>query len=244
MANIKGIDISRWQGPNFDIAAAKKAGAEYVIMRIMTGEFPGNGMDSQFENYYKQCKTAGMPCGAYVFGNATTVEQARAEAKEAIKYLSDRQFEYPIYYDVESGAMMSVDRRTLTNIVKAFCEELESAGYFVGIYASTSVFNNKVYDDELGRYTHWVADWRGNKPVLNSNNQVGIWQTGSIKNWQGNIEVDQDICYISDFPGIIKGGGFNGYAKTQSIRNEISIELTAAKTAISNIEKLISKIGV
>ena len=195
---LKGIDISRWQGESFSVSAAKNKGAKYVIARCMTGEFPGDGKDSQWENYYKQAKECGMPIGAYVFGCADTVSDAVREAEEAISILRGKKLDYPVFYDVEHKTMLKCTKRQLTDIIKMFCSRMRAAGYKVGIYTSTSVFDHSFYDSELSGYYHWVADWRGEKPSLSSGNRVDIWQTGSEKNWQGSIEVDQDICY-TDF---------------------------------------------
>lgn len=242
MAEIKGIDISRWQGPSFSLAQAKAKGARFAIARIMTGEFPGDGKDSQSENYYKQAKECGLPIGFYVFGNATTVQQAKAEAREAMRYLADKTPEYPIFYDVESKAMLGCNKRLLTDIIKAFCQELESGGYWVGIYSSTSFFDDLMYDSELSAYSHWVADWRGKKPVLKSGNEVQIWQTGSEKNYQGSIEVDQNICYVDYFEEKIKAAGLNNWPKQDvTITDELELELAAISAAVNNIKKIIER---
>lgn len=241
----RGIDISRWQGPNFNIAAAKAAGCKYVIARIMTGEVTP-GKDSQWDNYYKQAKACGMPIGAYVFGNATTPEAARREATEALTYLAKTQCEFPIFYDVESKAMMTLSKRALTDVIKAFCEAVESAGYWVGIYSSTDVFNNKMYDTELKRWSHWVADWRGNKPTLKSGADVQIWQTGSQKNYQPGIEVDQDICYVDFYESKIKARGLNNWPKPTETRpddtdEELSLALSSIANAVNTIRKILER---
>lgn len=242
MAEIKGIDISRWQGANFSLSQAKAKGAKFCIARIMTGEFPGNGQDSQSENYYKQAKACGLPIGFYVYGNATSTAQAKAEAEEAIRYLKDKTPEWPIFYDVESKAMLACDKRTLTDIIKVFCETLEKAGYWVGIYSSTSMFDNSFYDSELTKYSHWVADWRGSKPTLKSGADVQIWQTGSIKNWQGNIEVDQNISYVDYYEEKIKAAGLNNWPKQNiTTTDEIMLELAAIQAAVNNVKKLIER---
>ena len=241
----QGIDISRWQGPNFNIAAAKAKGCKYVIARIMTGEVTP-GKDSQWDNYYKQAKACGMPIGAYIFGNATTTEAARREATEALSYLSKTQCEFPIFYDVESKAMLTLSKRALTDVIKAFCEAVEAAGYWVGIYSSTAVFNNNMYDTELKRWSHWVADWRGKKPTLKSGNDVQIWQPGSQPNYQPGIEVDQDICYVDYYESQIKARGLNNWTKPEETRpddtdEELSLALSSIANAVNTIRKILER---
>ena len=110
-----GIDISHWQG-DINISQAKsERGVEFVIAKL-GGADAGKYKDSKFDYYYNQCKSIGMPVGAYFYGNAKTVAQAEAEAEYFISLLAGKQFEYPVYYDVE-GNMLANDKNTLTNDV-------------------------------------------------------------------------------------------------------------------------------
>lgn len=95
---LKGIDISTWQGPNLDFKKLKKSGVNFAIIRAGFGT--GN-KDNQFENNYSKAKKAGMPVGAYWYSYALSAEGARAEAQSCISMLKGKQFEYPIYFDLE-----------------------------------------------------------------------------------------------------------------------------------------------
>ena len=209
-----GIDISHWQG-NINISQAKsERGVEFVIIKL-GGADAGKYKDSKFDNYYNQCKSIGMPCGAYFYGNAKTVEEAQSEADYFISLLAGKQFEYPVYYDVE-GKMLDNDKTTLTDIVIAFCDKVEKAGYFSGIYTSDSHFKSKVDDSKLQRFTHWVAKYSSNKPTTSHD----MWQFGGGTNYLQNkticgITVDQDYCY-RDFETEIKNSGLNGFSKTST----------------------------
>lgn len=205
---MKGIDISKWQG-NFSIAdAVKNHGIEFVILRI-GGADGGLYKDSKFDDYYKQAKAAGIPVGCYFFGNATNEAEADKEAAHWIDLMKGKQFDFPVFYDVESKAMMALKKRELTNVVKYMCDKIEKAGYWVGIYSSTSVYDNKVYDKELSGFSHWVADWRGNKPSLKSGNDTQLWQTGTEQ--INGDKVDFDYCYVEYFSEKIKELNMNGY---------------------------------
>ena len=91
------------------------------------------------------------------------VKDLEALSQAIHKRLATQQFEYPIYYDVE-GKMLNNSRDVLTNIVIAFCDRCEKAGYFVGVYTSDSHFQAHVDDDRLQRFTHWVARYSSNEP--------------------------------------------------------------------------------
>ena len=45
--------------------------------------------------------------------------------------------------------MGRLSRQDLTNVIKAFCSEVEKAGYYVGVYASLNWLDNKFYPDQL-----------------------------------------------------------------------------------------------
>ena len=241
MSNIKrfGIDVSRWQG-NFNFAGAKKnEGVEFAILKAGGGD-DGLYKDRQFEANYKKCEDCGLPKGAYFFGNARSIEQAKKEAEYFISILSGKRYEYPVFYDVEGRMITQNDRKTLTEIVKAFCQRMESAGYWVGIYSSESFFNSKMYDSELSKYSHWVASWGKSKPVPRSGVETQVWQFGGetnlIRSNTINGQVcDQNYCYV-DYPVKIKAAGLNGYDKSQEVPTqtkksnaEIADEVIAGK---------------
>ena len=208
-----GIDISRWQ-PNYDLARAKAEGVEFVIVKAGGGD-DGLYKDSKFEQHYANAKALGLPVGSYFFGKAMSVEQAEKEADKFLSILAGHQFEMPVYYDVEE-TMLNNSKKLLTDIMFAFCEKVEKAGYYVGIYSNEWVFNSKVDDKKLSRFAHWVAKWVKNKPKLKYS-EVGLWQFGGSTNvirspFIAGVVTDQDYCYV-DYETAIKKYGLNGFSK-------------------------------
>lgn len=234
-----GIDVSQYQTENFSFKKAALQGAEYAIIRLFTAESSKD--DKLWRKYYENAKLAGVPVGFYVFGDAGTIEEANAEADRALNLLKSTRAEFPIFYDVESKRMMDCDKRLLTDIIKTFCDKLEKAGYWVGIYSSRDVFDNKMYDAELSKYSHWVAFWSGNKPTLRSGNEVQMWQTGVYKDYQPGIDVDQDRCYV-DYKSKIISRGLNNWGKTDPDA-EILANLAVIRQAADDIEEIIRKRG-
>ena len=220
MSEIKrfGIDVSHWQG-DFDFARAKsKEGVEFAILKAGGGD-AGLYKDSKFEANYKKCEVCGLPKGAYFYGNAKSTAEAKKEAEYFISILKGKRYEYPVFYDVEGKMITDNDRATLTEIVKAFCSTMESAGYWVGIYSSESFFNSEMNDGELTRYSHWVARWGKSKPAPTSGAETQMWQFGGETNLIRSNKIngqtcDQDYCYV-DYPAKIKAAGLNGYGKSE-----------------------------
>lgn len=217
----QGIDLSRFQGADFNLRDLE---IDFAILRIGGrdgGDLTDLFLDSQFNNYYAQTRACDIPTGAYYLGNAFNVEMALEEANHCLKLLEGHKFEYPIYYDVEDNMLKRNNKSDLTEIVNTFCETVEKAGYYVGVYASRDPFNYSMFDDKLKRYTHWVACYSDRKPVLNSGASVDMWQYSSKTIIQGRC-VDTDICYV-DFPSTIKENGLNGYGKktNEQIADEV-----------------------
>lgn len=225
-----GIDVSKWQGDfNFEKAVAE--GVEFVILKAGGGD-DCLYKDSKFESNYNKCRTLGIPVGAYFFGRATTIDKAREEAYYFISLLKDKQFEYPVYYDVEGRMVTETVTDTLTDIVVTFCNIMEDAGYWVGIYSSQSYFNCKMYDDLLTRYSHWVACWGKSFPELCSKSEVQMWQFGGDTNKIrtnkiAGVTCDQNYCYYN-YPTEIKNKGLNGFSiyknESESIQHDKTID--------------------
>jgi hypothetical protein len=215
-----GIDVSRWQG-DFDFAQAKKEGVKYAILKCGGGD-DGLYRDSKFERNYNEAKLNGLGVGAYFFGFANSVERAKEEAKFCIGLLQNMKFDYPIFYDVEAERM-NVGKDAATEIVKAFCDTLESAGFWCGFYTNLDWYKNKLHGEKLAaRYSLWLAWWTQDKPNVNT---MQMWQYGGETNYirskyvAGQV-VDQNYCYV-DFPTNIKNAEKNGYTKmTETQRAE------------------------
>lgn len=208
---IKGIDVSEWQG-FVDWAKVKSTDNKFAILRAGYGREISQ-KDKQFESNYKGCKAVEMPCGVYWYNYAVTPEEAKKEAAVCLEILKGKQFEYPIYYDVEEQKTLALGKDKVSAIIKAFCTELEKAGYFAGLYMSASHLNNLVSEDVKRRYVVWVAHYGVSKPGYTG--AYGMWQkssTGTVSGIAGNVDLDE--CY-EDYPTIIKVAGLNGYKKPQ-----------------------------
>lgn len=215
-----GIDVSKWQG-NFDFAKAKKEGATFAILRgAYAAPYCDGGKDTKFDEYYKNAKAAGLNVGVYQYSMAQTVAQAKQEAEYLYNNIvKGRQFELPIYIDVEDATQKALGKRLLTDIVITWCEYLEGKKCFVGIYASKSFFDSYLYDAELVHYSHWVAQW-ADACTYQPSNILGMWQFGGETNTirtskVAGVTCDQDYM-LRDFPSIIKHNGENGYKKANT----------------------------
>ena len=208
MDKIFGIDVSKWQG-NFDFKKAMSEGVKFAILR---GAY-SCGKDSKFDSYYNTCKSLGLPVGVYHYSMAETVKEAVEEANFLINnVLKGKQFEYPVYMDVEDKVQRVLGKDLLTDIVIAFCDTLEKDGYYVGIYSSSSFFKTYMHESKLERFDKWISQW--SKSCTYKGN-YGMWQFGGEtnlirKNIVADVVCDQDYAYY-DYPSIMKEKGLNGF---------------------------------
>ena len=231
MAGIKGIDVSHWQG-TIDWDKVKAAGIKFAIIKA-GGSDAGFYTDSKWEANYTGAKAAGIPIGAYYFvgRDCVTAAAGKADAERFIKILNGKQLEYPVYMDNE--AQPASAKAGITEAAIAFCETMEAAGYFVGIYGSAvSGFQERMDDSKLKAYSHWVAQYASK---CTYSGEYGIWQyssTGRVDGIKGNV--DMDYGYI-DYPSIIKNGGFNGYEKTTADKNKSGEDKPTSKKSVDEL---------
>lgn len=236
---MKGIDISSFQ-KNLKIVSVKNGGYGFAILRA---GFTGYGSrtlnkDSSFEDFYAQAKKCGLPVGAYWYSCANSAASGKQEAVWMYENcLKGKQFEYPIYIDIEETRWQLNQKKGVTDGIIAFCQYLESKGYFVGVYSSTSWFDYQIDTERLNNYTKWVAAWRPEKPAFRFN-AFDIWQYSERGRIDG-IQVDLDIAY-RDFPAIIKAAGLNGFEPVSSNKKsneEIADEVIAGEWASGSARK-------
>ena len=205
---IRGIDVSHWQG-EINWSEVVKSDIAFAMIKA-GGSDSGFYTDSKFERNYQGAKNNGVSVGVYYFVGPGFVseEDGIADAKRFLNIIEGKTFEMPIALDLESTSID--DKVGATEAAIAFCETLENAGYYVVIYASDiSGFKDRMILDKLESYDKWVARY-GSKPTYV--NEYGIWQytsEGSINGIDGNV--DLNIAY-KDYPLIIKESGLNGFA--------------------------------
>ena len=209
--DMKGIDVSVHNG-NIDWNKVKADGIEFAILRAGFGRLEKQ-KDEKFEQNYAGAKAAGISVGAYWYSYAMTPEEAELEADVFLKVIKGKQFEMPVYFDLEEKKQFDLGKEKVSAIMRAFLEKVEKAGYFVGLYGSASSLTTHTADNIKSHYTIWLAHW---VDKTNYGGAYAVWQyseKGKVDGISGNV--DLDICY-KDFPTIIKGKGLNGCGKASN----------------------------
>lgn len=218
---MKGVDVSVHNG-YIDWKKVKADGIQFAILRAGYGRELSQ-KDARFEENYKNAKAAGIPIGAYWYSYAMSEDEARLEADVFLSVINGKQFEFPVYFDVEEKKQFDLGKEKTSAIMRAFLEKVESAGYFVGLYGSASSLTTHTADDIKNRYTIWLAHW---VEKTNYSGAYALWQhseKGSVSGISGNV--DLNIC-TTDFPTIIKEKGLNGFGKSLTPEPDNRVNVT------------------
>ncbi len=197
----KGIDISKYQEKvDWDTVAENN---HFVIIRAGYGL---GHIDKMYETHYANAKANGLKVGAYWFAYATSRSVAQQEANYAVQALQGKQFEWPIYYDIEENSIFSSG---ITNsIAMTFCRALEAAHYYCGIYSSASALNSYFNSEVKSAFTIWVAHWDTDAPAYHGDYALWQYKVGYTSGVSG--QCDLDYGYI-DFEPVMKANHLNGY---------------------------------
>ena len=196
----QGIDVSTWQS-YIDWPTT----AQHTYFAIIRAGYGIGGYDDFFQYNYENAKANGVKVGAYWYSYASSVNDAVQEANSIIQALAGKQFEWPIYYDIEEQSIF--DAGIASDIARAFCNVLEQNRYYCGIYSSTYTFNTYFDNDVKTRYTIWLAHWDVDVPSYDGPSDVWQYTVGQMP---GIGDCDLDRGYL-DFEPVMKQNHLNGY---------------------------------
>ena len=204
----KGIDISSHNG-EIDMKKVKDSGVEFIILRLGYGKNKSQ-IDKRFYENYKKAKDLKIPVGVYLYSYAYNRQDAISEAKLVIDEIKDLEIEYPIFLDMEDADNYKlkhfVTNQTCIEICETFCNRIEEAGYYVGIYANLNWLTTRISSNRLDRFDKWVAQW-SNK--CDYKKPYGIWQytsKGVVPGINGYVDLNYSL---KDYEKIIKNTGLN-----------------------------------
>ena len=234
-APVFGLDLANY-AEEVDFQQLKDAGVKFVILKVGSSL----GKDNKFEEYYAAAKAAGLGVGAYFFTYAENTEMAYEDATNAIKWLKNKQFEYPIYFDMEDAKKYyptTFEKNLVVEIISTFMKEILNNGYYPAFYSSLSFVRDFCEGNEfLANHDIWIAHWAYsdnpphsfedyadfiNEKIDNYKTLYSMWQyQGDVYQYldDGNPEtpaIIEGMCdfnlSLRDFERIIKQYGFNGF---------------------------------
>lgn len=192
---IKGIDVSAWQG-KIDWKTVADYGMGFAILRITEA---GNVVDSQFENNLAGCNKYNIPVGVYKYSYAMTIAEIQREARKVVSTLNGRRIQFPVFLDLEYNNQRSLGSESIHKMADAFREIVEAAGYKFAIYCNVDWYEN-VICSHLKKYDFWIARYSANddgwlQERLRPDFGVG-WQYSSKAKIPGiSGTVDRNVFY-------------------------------------------------
>lgn len=178
MAEIKGIDVSRWNG-KIDWKTVANYGMGFAILRITE---KGNIVDSTFESNYKDCIENKIPVGVYKYSYATTIAQIEDEANVVIKTLNKRKLDYPVFLDIEDKCQENLSDSLMMKMIEAFRAIIIKAGYKFGIYCGYSWYQYQL-PEGAKKYDCWVARYPNND-TGELQERLRVPASSSVIGWQ------------------------------------------------------------
>ncbi len=153
---LRGIDVSPHQGI-IDWNKVKSQ-IDYAILSVGYGDNIASQDDKQFHRNAKECTRLGIPFGVYIYSYAASLAQAKSEVDHVLRLIKGYKLKYPVYYDLEdAGTTRKCSNKLIADMAEVFCNAIEKADYWAGIYANTSWFNNKLTDNRFNKWVKWVA---------------------------------------------------------------------------------------
>ncbi|WP_346928337.1 glycoside hydrolase family 25 protein [Clostridium sp.] len=196
---LKGIDVSHHQGV-IDWAKVKSQ-IDYAVLSVGYGDNITSQDDKQFHRNAKECVRLGIPFGIYIYSYAMDTKQAYSEAEHVLRMIKGYKLDYPVYFDLEdAGTTGKCSNKLIADMAEMFCNAIEKAGYWAGIYANTSWFSNKLTDTRFNNWVKWVAQYNTVCTYIGKHDMWQYASDGRVNGISGNVDVN--YCYV-DYPALI-----------------------------------------
>ena len=209
---IKGVDIS---GPiRISADQLKSAGVEFVICKTgFGGDYPGQ-QDSGIQSNLEMLEAAGIPYGVYHYSYAKDRQGGIQEAEHCLRLLGSHRPLYGVWFDMEDNFTLEGD---LPGAAQGFCDTVQAKGLYVGVYASTSWWQNYLTDSAFDQWDKWVAQYNDECQYQGN---YGIWQYTDKLEIAGQ-NFDGNWAY-KDYPTITGGSNVAKSRVLQTQENRIT----------------------
>ena len=191
-----GIDISKWQG-DIDFNALKKAGVEFIIIRVGTSDGIGgeNLVDSKFIQNIEGANKVGIPVGIYFYSYANSNARAGADAKWVLDQIKDYQVDLPIVFDWENWGFYNEFNLSffgLSDMANSFLSVIEDAGYEGMLYSSKNYLEKIWLEMD---YPVWLAHYTSKTNYAGTYSYWQLCNNGSVTGIDGDVDIN--IRYLS-----------------------------------------------
>lgn len=197
---LRGIDVSEHQG-QIDWEAVRDGGFDFAFIRIGYRGYTVGTIkpdDRALENL-AGARAAGLDVGVYFYAQAISPQEAAEEAAWCLDFLQGQDLDLPVVYDWEwvgpNARTGGMDKATLTECVKTFCDAILAGGYEPMIYFNTHLSRDLLDLKALAEYPWWFAQY---KDQLDFPHRIDIWQyteKGTAPGIEGDVDIDLMFIY-------------------------------------------------
>ena len=199
---LRGLDVSEHQG-YIDWEAVAEAGYSFAFIRVGYRGYGADGIlyeDRAAVDNLQRAKAAGLKVGTYVFSQALSEEEAREEARLALRVIqsSGVETDLPLMYDPELikddwGRANEISRDQVVLNTAAFQEEIAKEA---GPDLKTDIYSNLPWEhhyfdaETMNRNEIWYADYE-KKPQTPYH--FTWWQytnEGSVPGIEGRVDLN------------------------------------------------------
>lgn len=182
---VNGIDVSQHNGAiEWDKVAND---TDFAIIRTGYRGY-GNGniiKDSLFEENIIAANKENIPVGVYFYSQAISEQEACEEAEFVLDLIKHHNIDLPVFIDYEyaynndgelAGRLFNshLSSAQAADIINAFCERINKAGKYAGVYSSSSIYNFDIKTSALNKNIYiWVADYNNKLSFIGS---YDVWQ--------------------------------------------------------------------
>lgn len=208
---MKGIDIAKWNSISDYKAVSEQI--DFAVIKIINKQ---NTEDGLFSTHLAGLRKYSVPIfGVYNYSYAETVDKAVTDAKAVIATLKKHNLKTIVWMDVEENSIALKLGKKLADVIKAYKDVIELAGYTFGIYTGLSYYNSFIrpYLSVIGNSTNfWIARYpvsstytlsmnppENKKPVIHG---MMAWQytsKGQVKGIKGNVDLDITELSINEW---------------------------------------------
>lgn len=227
---MKGIDIAKWN-PVYDYAKVAPQ-IDFAIIKIIN---KSNTEDSRFSTHLNGCKANDIPIyGVYNYSYADSNHKAIIDAKAVIRTMQEHGLHTIVWLDVEEVAIAKRMGSALYDMILAYKQTIEDAGYTFGVYTGLYYYTRYIqpYERLDVAIPMWIARYPSSVPMKLSVNpseskkpnvrNLAAWQYSS----KGIVDgisgyVDLNIAYnnyetsssnVATYP-VLRYGSRNDYVK-------------------------------
>lgn len=214
---LNGIDVSQWQA-KIDWNKVKAAGIDFAFIRVGYRGYGSAGTlnkDTYYDTNMQGAAAAGIRTGIYIFSQAITPAEAKAEAQYILDNIGNYNVTMPLILDYEYASTESglggrlynakLSKKQATDVCLAFCETIAAARYTPMVYANKSMLESQLNAADLTQkgYRIWLANYTTNTTYGGT---FDFWQyssTGKVNGINGNV--DMNFYYAQSTDNFFKG---------------------------------------